>query len=200
MSTESTAMATGTPHRTREELEAGLDHVRAAPADHGPVRLIVRRPAVGEREVLEQAELDTAVGLVGDTWSVRASSRTADGSPHPDMQLTLMGTRVVALVAGHPDRWPLAGDQLYVDLDLSEANLPAGTRLALGTAIIELTPQPHTGCRKFIDRFGSEAMKFVNSPEGRTLRLRGANARVVRPGVVRVGDVARRLSADGAEP
>jgi len=183
-----------------EELEAGLDEIRAAPADGGVVQLIVRRPAVDAREVLREAALDVEVGLVGDTWSGRRSSRTADGSPHPEMQLTLMSTRVIALVAGHPDRWPLAGDQLFVDMDLGEANLPAGTRLSLGSAVVEMTAQPHTGCRKFIDRFGPDAMKFVSSPLGRALRLRGANARVVHPGIVRVGDVARKLRAGDALP
>jgi MOSC domain-containing protein YiiM len=183
-------------HLTMEALEAGLDEIREAPSDNGVVRMIVRRPAVDAREVLDEAELDLAVGMVGDTWTQRASSRTADRSPHPDMQLTIMNARAIALVAQQADRWPLAGDQLYVDLDLSAENLPPGTRLALGSAVVEVTAQPHTGCRKFVDRFGVDAMKFVNGPVGRELRLRGINTRVVRPGTVRVGDVARKL--DGA--
>lgn len=189
-------MIDGTLHLTRAALEAGLDEIRAAPADEGVLRMIVRRPAVDAREVLETAELDRVAGLVGDTWPARGSSRTADGSPHPDMQLTLMSARVIALVAGRPERWPLAGDQLFVDLDLSEANLPPGTRLAIGTAVVEVTEQPHTGCRKFVDRFGSDAMKFVNSPEGRALRLRGVNTRVVQSGTIHVGEVLRKLPSE----
>jgi hypothetical protein len=180
-------------HRTRAELEAGLDHVRASPADEGALRMIVRRPRTGERDVLREAWLDVAEGLVGDNWRTRGSSRTPDGSSHPDMQLNVMSSRVIALVAGAEERWALAGDQLFIDLDLSAANLAPGTRLELGTAVIEVTDQPHTGCRKFVERFGAEAVTFVNSPLGRQLHLRGICAKVVQPGTVRVGDLARKL-------
>jgi len=183
----------GVRHLTTEELEAGLDEIRLSPRDRGALELIVRRPAVDEREVLEEGELSEAEGLVGDTWSVRGSSRTADGSAHPEMQLNVMNSRVIALLAGERGRWALAGDQLYLDMDLSAENLPAGARLAIGEAVIEVTAQPHTGCKKFAARFGVEALKFVNSPEGRRLRLRGINARVVRPGTVRVGQTAKRV-------
>ena len=180
-------------HLRLEQLHAGLPHILASPMDDGALELIVRRPAVDQREVLDVAELDLSEGLVGDTWRSRSSSRTADGSAHPDMQLNLMNARVAHLVAGARSRWPLAGDQLYVDLDLSEANLAPWTRLAVGQAIIQITDQPHTGCGKFVARFGADAMKFVNSTEGRRLRLRGANARVVRPGTIRVGERVRKL-------
>jgi MOSC domain-containing protein YiiM len=180
-------------HLRTAELEAGLGHIRDAPKDSGRVELIVRRPSVGAREVLDAVELDAAEGVKGDTWNIRASSRTPGRTPHPDMQLNVMSARAVALVAQVRERWALAGDQLYVDMDLSEQNLPPWTKLALGTAIIEVTDQPHTGCAKFVERFGVDAMKFVNSPVGRSLRLRGLNARVVQPGTVRAGDVARKL-------
>ena len=153
----------------------------------------MRRPALLQREVLEVGQLSSTHGLVGDTWSQRPSKRTPDGSPHPDMQLNIMGTRVAHLVAVTPDRVPLAGDQLYVDLDLSVDALPAGTRLAIGTAVIEITDQPHTGCAKFTERFGPDALRFVNSPVGKELRLRGANAKVVVDGEVRPGDRIRRI-------
>ena len=181
-------------HLTTAELEAGLDEIRRAPRDEGTLELIVRRPEVDEREVLDAGELNLEVGLVGDSWITRGSSRTPDGSAHPDMQLNIMNSRVTALVAQHKDRWQLAGDQLYLDLDLSEENLPAGTRFAIAAAVIEVSPQPHLGCRKFVSRFGLEAMQFVNSPLGRQLRLRGINARVVSAGVIRVGDVVRKIA------
>ena len=155
--------------------------------------MIVRRPEVGVREVLPEGQLDLIEGLVGDSWKARTSRRTPDGSPHPDMQLNLMNARVVALVSQDKQRWPLAGDQLFVDFDLSEANVPAGTKLAIGSAVIEVTAEPHTGCSKFIERFGLDAMKFVNAEERRDLHLRGINARVVQPGSLRVGDSITKL-------
>ena len=180
-------------HLTTEELHAGLDEIRRSPKDEGVLELIVRRPGVGEREVVEEGRLDVAEGLVGDSWSRRASRRSKDGLAHTDMQLNIMNTRVIALVAQERERWHLAGDQLFMDLDLSAENLPPGTRLAVGSAVIEVTPEPHTGCEKFVSRFGLDAMKFVNSPLGRQLNLRGINARVVQPGTIRVRDVARKV-------
>jgi hypothetical protein len=175
-------------HLDRAALEAGVAVVRDAPADDGRLELLVRRPAEGERELLAEATLDPVVGLVGDTWQARGSSRTPDGAAHPEMQLTLMSSRAAALMAGSRDRWPLAGDQLYVDLDISTDNLPPGTQLAIGDATVEVTAQPHTGCQKFAARFGMEAARFVNSDVGRELNLRGINARVVSAGTVHVGD------------
>ncbi|HEY4914362.1 MAG TPA: MOSC domain-containing protein [Candidatus Dormibacteraeota bacterium] len=174
-------------------LEERLDHIREAPADRGTVELIARRPAEDEREVLTEAALDLHEGLVGDTWRVRGSSRTPDGGPNPESQLTLMNARAAAAIAGERERWALAGDQFYVDLDLSLANLPPGSRIQIGSAVIELSETPHTGCAKFSARFGNDALRFVNSPVGRELRLRGANCKVVIPGVVRPGDAIRKV-------
>ncbi len=183
-----------------DALEAGLGAIRCSPREQGRVELIVRRPAENEREVLAQATLDCAHGLVGDTWLTRGSSRSRDGLPHPGRQLTLMNARVAALVAGNADRWQFAGDQLYVDLDLSCDNLPPGARLAVGSAVIEVSDQPHRGCKKFAARFGLDALRFVNSDVGRELNLRGINARVVAGGIVRSGDVIGKTRAKGRSP
>ena len=180
-------------HLTTEELEAGLDRIRLSPKDEGVVELIVRRPNVDVREVLEEAEFSTTEGLIGDSWKLRRSSSTPDGSPNPQMQINIMNSRSVALVAQERERWPLAGDQLFIDMDLSKANLPAGSRISIGTAVLEVTAPPHTGCKKFVSRFGFEAMKFVNSEVGRELCLRGINAKVVQAGTIRVGQVVRKI-------
>jgi hypothetical protein len=180
-------------HRTTDELIAGLTDVRRSPVDDGTVELIVCRPARGEREILDAAELDLADGLVGDTWRTRPSSKTGDGTPHPDMQITLINARFAALVAVDPERRALAGDQLYVDLDLSAANLLPGARLMVGSAQIAITDIPHTGCAKFGRRFGSDAMEFVQTPVGRELNLRGLMARVTVSGTVKTGDIVRKL-------
>jgi hypothetical protein len=179
-------------------LEAGLDEILKSPKDEGVLQLIVRRPDIGLRDVLEEGDLDLTEGLLGDTWKNRGSSRSADGLSHPDMQLNIMNARVIALVAQAKDRWPLAGDQLFVDLDLSASNLPAGVQLAIGSTIIEVTDQPHTGCQKFVERFGLDAMRFVNSTLGKKLHLRGINAKVVHPGRIRVGDIVRKVGVKSA--
>jgi len=174
------------------QLEAALDHILESPKDNGVVDLIVRRPRVDQREVVAEAQLDVKDGLVGDSWMYRGSSKTADGGPHPEMQITIMNSRVVDVVAQAKERWPLAGDQFFIEMDLSKANLPAGSRIAIGSAIIEVTEPPHLGCQKFVARFGADAMKFVNSSVGRELCMRGVHARVVQGGVVRAGDIARK--------
>ena len=173
--------------RSAGELEAGLPGIKASPKDEGVVAMIVRRPDTNRREELDIGELDVDGGLVGDNWRTRGSGMTKDGSAHPDMQLTLMNSRTVSLIAGSRDNWALAGDQFYVDLDLSKENLPPGTRLLMGSTTVEVTAVPHTGCKKFMSRFGVEALKFVNSRRGRELCLRGINARVVVSGRVASG-------------
>jgi hypothetical protein len=180
-------------HLSKEELEAGLEHIRQAPREIGLLKLIVRRPNVDERELVEQAELSLSDGLVGDNWKQRGSNSTPDHSAHPEAQVTVMNVRAAALVAQSDERWPLAGDQLYVDFDLSDDNIPPGTRLQIGSAILEVSAKPHTGCNKFSARFGVEALKFVNSPEGKHLHLRGINTRVVQAGTIRVGDAVQKM-------
>jgi len=188
---------TETTHLPYEQLEAGLEAIRQAPREVGELKLIVRRPATEVREVLEEGQLDEVVGLDGDNWKTRGSTRMPDGSANPETQITVMNARVIALLSPDRDRWPLAGDQLYVDFDLSETNVPAGTRLAIGEAVIEVTPPPHTGCGKFAARFGKDAVKFVNSEQGKALHMRGINTKVVKSGLIRVGDVVKKIPATG---
>jgi MOSC domain-containing protein YiiM len=178
----------------RERLMAGLGQIRDSPPDGGRVVLVVSRPSVGQRELPAEAVLDQNAGLVGDNWLARGSKNMADGSADPERQVTVMNARAAELVAGGRERMPLAGDQLYVDLDLSLDNLPAGSLLAVGQAVLRVSQAPHLGCAKFVERFGAEAMRFVNSRFGRQLRLRGMNARVVVPGIVRPGDLVTKAS------
>ncbi len=174
-------------------LEAGLDHILDSPKDVGTVELIIRRPGVEEREEVEQGELDLSLGLIGDNWSSRETISTPDGSPNPETQVTIMNARVIGLVAQERARWSLAGDQFYVDLDLSPENLPPGSRLQLGTAVVEVSEVPHRGCAKFSGRFGADALRFVNTGAGRDHSFRGINTSVVVPGVVRRGDRIQKL-------
>jgi len=180
------------PLLTLAQLEQGLEAIRRSPGDAGRLEYLVRRPRDEAREILDSGELSLTEGLLGDNWKARGSSATPDGSAHPEMQLNLMNARAIALIAHTKERWSLAGDQLFVDLDLSDANLPPGTKLVIGSAVIEITAIPHNGCRKFRDRFGVDAVKFVNSPVGKSLHLRGVNAKVVQPGTIRVGDEIRK--------
>jgi MOSC domain-containing protein YiiM len=174
-------------HLDLSALESGLDEIRLSPKAKGRLELIVRRPEIGQREVLTEASLDTAVGLDGDNWGTRSVE------PQPKAQITLTNARAIALVARKPERWSLAGDQLYVDFDLGGENAPPGTRLAIGSAVVEITELPHRGCRKYLDRFGADALKFVNSEAGLELNLRGVNARVVVAGTVRTGDAVEKI-------
>ncbi len=179
-------------HLSPQALEAGLPDIRRSPTDHGRLELIVRRPSADERELVDEATLDQVEGLIGDTWRTRADA-VGNSAERVDRQVTVMNARVAALVAADPDRRALAGDQLYVDYDISIDHLPAGSLLAVGSTVLEISEHPHTGCAKFSARFGTDALRFVNSPEGRQLRLRGVNTRVVVPGVVRVGDKVEKV-------
>jgi hypothetical protein len=178
-------MDTTSLHLDLADLTAGLDAVRESPRDQGRVELVIRRPATEQRELLSEAHLDPVLGLIGDNWQDRDSGLSR--------QLTLMNARAAQLIAGTRERWPLAGDQVYVDLHLGPENLPPGTRLAIGDAVIEVSDEPHRGCKKFMARFGLDALKFVNSEVGYSLNLRGINTRIIQAGTVRPGDLIRKL-------
>ncbi|OIQ37713.1 MAG: MOSC domain-containing protein [Bacteroidetes bacterium MedPE-SWsnd-G1] len=180
-------------HLNSEQLTEGLENILQSPKDDGGLEMIVRRPKENEREVLDVGQLDLVLGLVGDNWKTRGSSRTDDGFGHPLMQLNLMNSRTIELLAQSKERWPLAGDQFFVDFDLSEENIPPGTQMQIGTAIIERTEIPHLGCKKFVERFGMDGMKFVNSKQGKLLNLRGVNAKVITPGLVKTNDRIKKL-------
>lgn len=170
------------------DFDQHLPTVRSAPRDVGRVELIVRRPAVDERELLDEGVLDVDTGLAGDGWVARGSR-----SPNPATQLTLVNTRALAAIEPDRSRWPLAGDQLYVDFDLGVEHLPPSSRVAIGDAEVEISEKPHTGCSKFSARFGVDALRWINNPTGRELRMRGVNCRIVRGGTVHVGDPIRKL-------
>jgi len=175
------------------ELETGLDHIRRSPKDNGVVKMIVCRPKDDERGVIESAKLNPELGLIGDNWKARGSRHSPDGSANINAQITVMNSRTIELLAQSEERWQLAGDQFFVDMDLSDENIPAGTQLEIGTAVIEVSSEPHTGCKKFAFRYGTDATKFVNSKEGKRLHLRGINAKVVQAGSVHVGDIVRKI-------
>ena len=176
-------------HLNREQLEAGLDAISEAPKEQGTLEMIVRRPETEMRDIVQEGELDLDVGMVGDNWKTRGGP---ERPANPETQITLTNARAIQHIAQSKDRWALAGDQLYVDFDLSEENAPAGTRLSIGGAVLEITPEPHNGCKKFVERFGMDAMLFVNSEIGKALHLRGVNARVVQAGTIAVGDAVRK--------
>ena len=180
-------------HLSTPDLEAGLEQIRNSPKNQSVLDMIVSRPEEDAREIMELADLDVVVGLVGDTWQDRPSARSGDGKAHPDMQITLMNSRVADLVAQSKERWPLSGDQLFADLDLSKTNVPPGTRISIGKAVLEATDQPHTGCKKFASRFGVDALKFISSPATEVLQLRGINLKVVEGGEIKPGDIVKKL-------
>jgi hypothetical protein len=180
-------------HLSEAELLAGLEGIKDAPEDGGTLDLIVIRPGENERTILTESEVSAGLGLHGDAWARHCWKTLPDGRPDPAVQITLMSSRCIALLAQEKSRWPLAGDQLYVDLDLSQTNLPVGQRLSIGSAILEITRERHTGCAKFSQRFGPAALAFVNSPTGMALHLRGIYARVVKDGVIKVGETLNKL-------
>jgi MOSC domain-containing protein YiiM len=179
-------------HLSLDEIKEGLSEILQSPKDRGILRAIVIRPETDARVSLERCELSPEGGVHGDSWAKGCWMSLPDGRPHPDVQVTIMNARTLALIAQAQERWPLAGDNLVVDLDLSGDNLPAGTRLSAGSALLEITPVPHNGCKKFAERFGIDATRFVNSRDGKQVHLRGIYARIVEPGVITVGDTIEK--------
>jgi hypothetical protein len=179
--------------RSDRDFDYTYADLRAAPKDSAVVTLLVARPGTDLRETVTEAVLDAEEGMVGDDWMARGSWKTPGRPANVEAQLTLMSTRVLAAMEPDESRWPVAGDQVYLDLDLSEENLPVGTRLLVGDAEVEVTALPHTGCSKFAARFGQDALRWISTHEGRALRMRGMYVRVLRTGAVRVGDTVRRL-------
>lgn len=182
-----------TQHKTMAELEATLPHILAGPKDEGRIDGIISRPAKGQRNDVSSAMLTFAEGMEGDHWSKGCWRTTDDGDPHPDVQICLMMSRCIEAIAGDRANWPPAGDNLFIDMDLTPANTPPGTRLAMGGVILEVTEEPHNGCQHFIDRFGRDACLFVNTGAGKEHRLRGIYGRVIQDGRVSVGDVVRKI-------
>lgn len=182
-------METAERNATQDELDAATEHVLASPKEKSVLQIIVVRPKANERQTLERAELSPSGGIAGDRWSVDHWEHLPDGSPHPQSQVSLMNYRVLELIAGNSAAMPLAGDNLIFDLDLSEENLPAGSRLNIGSQVIlELTAVPHTGCGKFQKRYGKAAREFVNGDLGSKHSLRGRMATIVQAGTIAVGD------------
>jgi MOSC domain-containing protein YiiM len=180
-------------HLSNKEIEAGLSHVLASPKDQGELKAIVVRPEVNQRERLAAARLSPEGGVEGDRWATSTTLRRADGSPDPRTQVSLMNARILQLIANADDRMALAGDNLIVDLDLSEGNLSVGQKLAIGEVTLQITDVPHTGCDKFADRFGTDAVRYVNAPATKPLHLRGLYAQVLTAGTLRVGQVVRKV-------
>ncbi len=178
---------------TFDELMGAWADIDPSPTESGTVEMIVRRPETESREHIQEGELSTVDGLVGDNWLARGSSSTPDGSAHPEAQITLMSTRIIDIIAQDKDNWDLAGDQFFVDFDLSMDNLPTGSKIQVGSAILEISEKPHTGCAKFAKRYGASARKFVMTDEGKQARLRGVNARVIQAGTVKVNDIIKKL-------
>jgi MOSC domain-containing protein YiiM len=182
-------------HATEAELEQGLPTVLASPRDAGQLEAIFVRPAPNERRALSSANLTVAGGIEGDRWAKDSRSRLEDGRSDPCCQVSLMNVRFLRQIAGSEDTLCLAGDNLIVDLDLSEANLPAGSRLAIGDSVIlEISSKPHTGCSKLESRYGRDARTFMNNKRGKALHLRGRYGFVVTGGQIALGDAVRKLS------
>lgn len=174
-------------------LNDSFSDILDSPITNGTIELIVCRPKTNARKILTEAELTIEEGLVGDCWKNKRNFMRKDGLPDVEVQLTLMNSRCINAIAGSKEFWPLAGDQLFVDLNLCKTVLQPKQQLKINDAIIEITDVPHLGCSKFSKRFGSDALKFVNSKNGKLHNLRGVNAKIIQPGVIKTGAIIERI-------
>jgi hypothetical protein len=178
---------------TAAELEAALPSVLAAPGGAGLVRLLCTRPQPNARAFPEVLTLSRGKGATGDYHPARPWLRLPDGSPDPRIEVSIMPWRVLDLVWRERDRVAHPGDNIAVDMTLAEADLPAGTRLAAGTAILRVSDVPNDGCAKWKVRYGKAAHDWITTPDHLRLRLRGLYAAIEQDGEVRIGDTLRRL-------
>ncbi|MGF1524539.1 MAG: MOSC domain-containing protein [Leptolyngbyaceae cyanobacterium] len=185
-------------HISKEQFEQQLSYITAAPKNHGRLKMIVVRPRTNERQILHTCELSLKGGAHGDMWASGTWKSLPDGSPHPDVQLTLMNYRVLEAIADTDEQRALAGDNLCLDFNLSSENLTCGDRLQIGdSVVIEVTDVPHDGCHKFKKRFGIAALSYINSAQGKALHLRGIYAKVIVDGIVNIGDTIRKMNGEG---
>ncbi|MEM7334639.1 MAG: MOSC domain-containing protein [Chloroflexota bacterium] len=175
------------------QLNEGIPVILESPKNNGRIDLITIRPATNERVLKDEVEISIENGVEGDNWKTRGSNSMPDKSSNPEAKITIMNSRVIKHITQSDSGWEWAGDQFFVEMDLSEENLPAGQQLQLGTAVLEVSAVPHTGCAKFVARFGKDAHKFVNNQYGRSQRFRGVNLKVIKGGTVKVGDTAQKI-------
>ena len=176
-------------HPSTEDLEARLAWLADAPKDGGAITGIVIRPRTNERVLLSECKVSPELGVHGDNWASGSHGET----PNPSAQITIMNTRMIELLADEKERQALAGDQFFADMDLSKTNLKVGQQLRIGTAVLEIMSKPHLGCVKFSNRFGADALKFVNSEAGTEMRLRGVYASVISSGSIEVGNAIEKI-------
>lgn len=173
---------------TVNELEYNLPYILSSPKDEGRIENIIVRRKKNERELRKEVFLSQERGVEGDRWF-----DLSKGEPDPRRQLTIINSRLIKLLAQNDERMQLAGDNLITDLDLSESNLPVGQRLTIGDVMVEIADVPHTGCSKFAERFGKDAVEFINAPERSSLRLRGVYAKFLNSGLIHVGDIIKKI-------
>jgi len=173
---------------TTDEINSNLSFILSSPKDVGKIESIIVRRRKNERELRKEVFLSPEKGVEGDRWY-----DLSKGKPDPRRQLTIINSRLIKLLAQSVERMQLAGDNLIIDLDISDANLPVGQRLTIGKVMVEITDVPHTGCSRFAERYGNDAVEFINAPERSSLRLRGVYAKFLNSGLIHVGDIIKKI-------